>query len=55
MDMNAHQNAEELFEEFYDYCLENGLEPENIVKDFGEMLLLTNKEDIEHYENIKAN
>ena len=35
------------FEEFYEYCLENGIEPESIVADQGEMLLLTNQEDVD--------
>ena len=45
------ENAERLFDDFYDYCLENGIEPEQIVKNVGEMLLLTNQEDIDRFEN----
>jgi hypothetical protein len=44
--------ASDMFDEFYNFCLENGIEPEQIVKDYGEMMLVTNQEDVDRCEEL---
>ena len=46
------ETASDMFHEFYDFCLENGIEPEQIVKDYGEMMLITNQEDADRCEDL---
>lgn len=46
-ELNKKQIAAEMFSEWYEYCLDNGIEPEEIVEDFGEMMLVTDSEMIE--------
>lgn len=45
-------SASDMFDEFYNFCLENGIEPEQIVKDYGEMMLVTNQEDVDKCEDV---
>ena len=47
--------ASDMFDEFYNFCLENGIEPEQIVKDYGEMMLITNQEDVDRCEELLDN
>jgi len=42
--------AKDQFEEWYEKCLENGIEPEQVVEAIGEMKLLVNLDQIEIYE-----
>ena len=42
--------AFEAFEEWYEKCLESGIEPEAIVERVGEMKLLVNQDQIDRYE-----
>ena len=44
-------SALEAFEDWYEKCLESGIEPESIVEEVGEMKLLVNEEQIERYDN----
>lgn len=44
---NKKQIAAEMFSEWYEYCLDNGIEPDEIVEDFGEIMLITDPEMIE--------
>ena len=44
--------ASDMFDEFYNFCLESGIEPEQIVKDYGEMMLVTNQEDVDKCEDV---
>ena len=46
------ETASDMFDEFYNFCLENGIEPEQIVKDYGEMMLVTNQEDVDKCEDV---
>jgi hypothetical protein len=39
-----------MFEEWYDACLEHGIEPEQVVEQVGEMKLLVNEEQIKAFE-----
>lgn len=39
-----------MFEEWYDACLENGIEPEQVVERMGEMKLLVNEEQIKELQ-----
>jgi hypothetical protein len=52
--MNSISQAEayRLFSEWYEYCLDNGVEPESIVENFGEMRLITDAETIAKFENF---
>lgn len=38
---NSKEVAFQMFSEWYEYCLENGVIPEEVVSDFGEMILVT--------------
>ena len=49
---NKRQVATEMFSDWYNYCLENGVEPEEVVEEFGEMLLVTNSETIEKIRSL---
>lgn len=42
------------FEEWYQSCLENGVEPEDVVSKVGEMMLLVNASQIRAFENYMA-
>lgn len=42
--------ARTMFEEWYELCLENGIGPEEIVEEMGEMKLLINQDQIEMYD-----
>ena len=42
-----HDEALDMFSKWYEKCLENGLEPEKIVEDFGEVILITEPEKVE--------
>ena len=44
--------AFEVYEEWYEKCLESGIEPEAIVERMGEMKLLVNQEQIDLYEKV---
>ena len=46
----TRETALEAFEDWYEKCLESGIEPESIVEEMGEMKLLVNEEQIERYE-----
>ena len=50
--MPPSEIAAELFSKWYEYCLEHGIEPEQVVEDFGEMLLITNSETIEEVKKL---
>jgi len=52
MKSTEQKNAFDMFSTWYEYCLENGIEPESIVSDFGEMLLITNPDTIEKVQNM---
>lgn len=45
------EDAREMFENWYNACLENGVEPEEVVKRVGGMVLITKEEVIEKLEN----
>lgn len=47
------EKAKELFSEWYEFCLENGVLPEEIVLEFGEMCLITNLDAIEKLKELK--
>ncbi len=49
----GQDKALEVFENWYERCLENGIEPEAVVERVGEMKLLVNMEQIERYENAE--
>jgi hypothetical protein len=49
---NKRQVAAEMFSDWYNYCLENGVEPEEVVEEFGEMLLITDSETIEKIRSL---
>jgi hypothetical protein len=53
--MNAEAIALDMFSKWYEFCLENGLEPEIVVENFGEMLLITNADLVEKVKNILDN
>ena len=44
--------AFEAYEEWYEKCLESGIEPEAIVERMGEMKLLVNQDQIDLYEKV---
>lgn len=46
-----HKVAVEKFDEWYQLCLENGVEPEKVVKEIGGMALITNVELVKELEN----
>jgi hypothetical protein len=52
MSKNCEAIAYRLFSEWYEYCLNQGVEPESIVASFGEMLLLTNQEQIDRVQEF---
>ena len=52
MSGNAFDRAEEMFDEWYQFCLENGVEPEKVVENYGEMMLVTDIEMIETIESL---
>ena len=43
------EDAYKQFEEWYENCLENGIEPEKVVEKGGEMMLLVNEDQIKAY------
>lgn len=43
--------AFEIFSNWYESCLENGIEPEEIVSQMGGMALITNDELVERLQN----
>ena len=47
----TRETALKAFEDWYEKCLESGIEPESVVEEMGEMKLLVNEEQIERYEN----
>jgi hypothetical protein len=49
---NKKQVASEMFSEWYNFCLENGVEPEEVVEEFGDLLLVTDSETIEKIQNL---
>jgi hypothetical protein len=52
IDQLAEQTAHEMFAAWYEYCLSNGIEPEQIVSEFGDMMLITDSELIERIEKL---
>jgi len=51
-EQNKKELAAQMFSDWYNYCLENGVEPEEIVEEFGEMLLVTNSDTITKIQNL---
>lgn len=47
--------AFEMFSKWYEYCIDNGIAPEEIVSEFGEMLLITNWDDVEAVTKLLKN
>jgi predicted HicB family RNase H-like nuclease len=43
------EDAYKQFKEWYENCLENGIEPEKVVEKVGEMMLLVNEDQIKAY------
>ena len=43
------EDAYKQFEEWYENCLENGIEPEKVVEKVGEIMLLVNEDQIKAY------
>jgi len=52
MKLDPQQEALRLFSEWYEFCLKNGVEPEVIVENFGEMKLITDAEMIEKIDGF---
>lgn len=49
---NQKEIAAKLFAEWYEYCLESGIMPEQIVEEFGEMRLLTTEDELEKFNKM---
>lgn len=52
MQKGSFEKAAELFDDWYQFCLENGVEPEKVVEAYGEMLLITDSDMIEKISTI---
>lgn len=52
---DLRESAVKKFSEWYEFCLENGIEPEEIVSEFGEMILITNPETTEKIKELIEN
>lgn len=50
--LNAEANALEMFTKWYEFCLDNGLEPEVVVENFGEVLLITKPDLVEKVKDF---
>ena len=50
--IQKREAASDMFDEFYNFCLENGIEPEQVVSDCGEMMLVTNQEDVDRCQDV---
>ena len=47
--MKEFKQAEEIFIEWYNFCISNGVSPEEVVESVGDMKLVTNLDE-EDYE-----
>jgi len=52
MNSAKQDEATQMFSDWYEFCLENGIEPESIVESFGEMKLITDEEVIKKIESL---
>lgn len=52
MNPTKQDEAIRLFSEWYEFCLENGVEPESVVENFGEMKLITDVEVIKKIDSL---
>lgn len=50
--MDSQSKAYEMFSDWYEFCLENGVEPEAVVAEFGEMMLITDKDLIDKIKEM---
>ncbi|WP_161776267.1 hypothetical protein [Polycyclovorans algicola] len=47
----THDEANEIFGNWYNACIENGISPEDVVKQIGGMALITDEDLVEKLEN----
>jgi hypothetical protein len=52
MTATTQDEATRMFSEWYEYCLEKGIEPESIVENYGEMKLITDIDIIEKIDSL---